>query len=196
MTVHGSKGLESPIVIMPDSAKRRPPREGQVLTAPDGTALWRGRSGERPDAVEDLAAHLTARQLQERKRLLYVGLTRAESWLIVAAAGETGTGEDSWHAMVEAGFDRLDLPQMRWPAPWGGEIRRLSFGDWPLTAPETIRIAPATIAAPDWLRSAPPLMPAQLRPVAAPPPGCAGLGWPLGGSDGCPRSTAPRHRPR
>ena len=49
----------------------------------------------------------------------------------------------------------------------GGEIRRLSFGDWPGSAPETIRIAPATIAAPDWLRSAPPLMPAKRRPVAA-----------------------------
>ena len=167
MTVHGSKGLESPIVIMPDSARRKPPREGQVLVAPDGSALWRGRKGERPDAVEDLAAHLTERQLQERKRLLYVGLTRAESWLIVAAAGETGTDEESWHAMVEAGFGRSDLTQTRLPAPWGGEIRRLSFGDWPGSAPETIRIAPATIAAPDWLRSAPPLMPAKRRPVAA-----------------------------
>ncbi len=167
MTVHGSKGLESPIVIMPDSAKRRPPREGQVLTAPDGTALWRGRSGERPEAVEDLAAHLTARQLQERKRLLYVGLTRAESWLIVAAAGETGIGEDSWHAMVEAGFDRSDLTQTRLPAPWGGEIRRLSFGDWPLSAPEQLRVAPVSVTAPDWLRAAPPPMPAKRRPIAA-----------------------------
>ncbi|HRM74730.1 MAG TPA: PD-(D/E)XK nuclease family protein, partial [Paracoccus sp. (in: a-proteobacteria)] len=111
--------------------------------------------------------HLTARQLQERKRLLYVGLTRAESWLIVAAAGETGTGEDSWHAMVEAGFDRLELPQMRLPAPWGGEIRRLSFGDWPLTAPELASVAPVAVTAPDWLRAAPPPMPAKRRPVAA-----------------------------
>ncbi len=167
MTVHGSKGLESPIVIMPDSAKRRPPREGQVLTAPDGTALWRGRKGERPDAVEDLAAHLTERQLQERKRLLYVGLTRAESWLIVAAAGETGAGEDSWHALVEAGFGGSGLTETRIPAPLGGDIRRLSFGDWPETAPETLRIAPKAVTEPDWLRAAPPQMPQKRRPVAA-----------------------------
>ena len=167
MTVHGSKGLESPIVIMPDSAKRRAPREGQVLVDPDGRALWRGRKGERPDAVEDLAAHLTERQLQERKRLLYVGLTRAESWLIVAAAGETGTDEDSWHAMVEAGFGRSDLTEDRLPAPWGGEIRRLRFGDWPQTAPDALRVAAAPVAEPDWLRAAPPPMPAKRRPVAA-----------------------------
>ena len=167
MTVHGSKGLESPVVIMPDSAKRKPPREGQVLAAPDGTALWRGRKGERPDAVEDLAAHLTERQLQERKRLLYVGLTRAESWLIVAAAGETGEAEESWHAMVAAGFGRSGLTESRIPAPWGGEIRRLSFGDWPETAPDARRFEAAPVSEPGWLRAAPPPMPEKRRPIAA-----------------------------
>lgn len=167
MTVHGSKGLESPIVIMPDSAKRRPPREGQVLPGPDGTALWRGRKGERPDAVEELAAAQTERQLQERKRLLYVGLTRAESWLIMAAAGETGTDEESWHAMVEAGFGRSDLVETRIPAPWGGDIRRLSHGDWPKVAPETAIALPAPIVAPDWLGASPPPMPEKRRAVAA-----------------------------
>ncbi|WP_374425708.1 double-strand break repair helicase AddA [Paracoccus sp. (in: a-proteobacteria)] len=167
MTVHGSKGLESPIVIMPDSAKRQSPREGQMLIAPDGTALWRGRKEERPDPVAELAAEQTARQLQERKRLLYVGLTRAESWLIVAAAGETGAEEDSWHAMVEAGFGRSDLDETRIPAPWGGEIRRLSHGQWPEAAPEGTRAAPAPLAAPGWLDAAPPPMPEKRRAVAA-----------------------------
>lgn len=167
MTVHGSKGLESPIVIMPDSAKRRAPREGQVLPGPDGTALWRGRKGERPEAVEEIAAALTERQLQERKRLLYVGLTRAESWLIMAAAGDTGADQDSWHAMVEAGFGRSDLVQTRLPAPWGGEIRRLSHGQWPEEAPQAPAPSGRAIQAPDWLRAAPPAPPPKRRPVAA-----------------------------
>ncbi|MFH5775136.1 double-strand break repair helicase AddA [Paracoccus sp. NGMCC 1.201697] len=167
MTVHGSKGLESPIVIMPDTAKRRPPREGQVLTMPDGMPLWRGKKGERPDVVEDLAADLTDRQLQERKRLLYVGLTRAESWLIVAAAGETGVDEDSWHSLVAAGIDRADLTETRLPADWGGEIRRLSFGNWPETAPETVHVERSMPVEPGWLRADPPAAPEKRRPVAA-----------------------------
>ncbi|GLK66212.1 double-strand break repair helicase AddA [Paracoccus kondratievae] len=167
MTVHGSKGLESPIVIMPDCATRRAPREMPVLVGPDGLALWRGRNGERPEPVEELAALQTERQLQERKRLLYVGLTRAESWLIVAAAGDTGVGEDSWHAMVEAGMGRSDLTQTRLPAPWGGEIRRLSFGDWPENAPAAIRESRAPLDEPQWLRSSPPPAPPKARPVAA-----------------------------
>lgn len=165
MTVHGSKGLESPVVIMPDAAKRRSPHEGRVLIGPEGLALWRGRKGERPDTVEALAEDQTRRQLEERKRLLYVGLTRAESWLIVAAAGETDP--ESWHGMVEAGLGRCALAETRIPCDWGGEIRRLEFGDWPETAPEGIRTAPAALDAPDWLDAPPPPMPQKRRPVAA-----------------------------
>lgn len=164
MTVHGSKGLESPIVIMPDAAKRRPPREAPVLPVPDGLALWRGRKGERPDPVEDLAEAQTRRQLEERKRLLYVGLTRAESWLIVAAAGETDP--DSWHGMVEAGFARSTLPETGIVAPWG-QIRRLHWGDWPEAAPDTPHRERAVVALPDWLAAPLPAVPLKRRPVAA-----------------------------
>lgn len=183
MTVHGSKGLESPIVIMPDTAKRKPPREGQVLPGPGGVVLWRGKKGERPDPVEELAADQTERQLQERKRLLYVGLTRAESWLIVAAAGETGEGEDSWHAMVEAGMGRSGLTQTLLPGPWGGDIRRLEFGVWPATAPDTMRMAKAALAEPDWLRAPPPPAPEKVRPVAATALGGAKVIGAMGGGD-------------
>ncbi len=41
MTVHGAKGLEAPIVILPDCAKRKPPMPGKLLKLPDGPVLWR-----------------------------------------------------------------------------------------------------------------------------------------------------------
>lgn len=164
MTVHGSKGLESPIVIIPDAAKRRPPREAPVLQVPGGLALWRGRKDERPDPVEELAEEQTRRQLAERKRLLYVGLTRAESWLIVAAAGDTDP--DSWHGMVEAGFARSALPETRIAAPWG-DIRRLAWGDWPEDAPASLPRHHVQAAVPDWLTAPLPPVPAKRRPVAA-----------------------------
>lgn len=169
MTVHGSKGLESPVVIMPDSAKRRAPREGAVMKTPDTAPIWRGRKDERPEHIAALADEQTERQILERKRLLYVGLTRAESWLIVAAAGETGLAEDSWHAQVADGLSRLGegLVETQHPASWGGMIRRFSHGEWPTEAPETIAPVEVVITEPDWLR-----LPAELRqrpprPVAA-----------------------------
>ncbi|MCV2445977.1 double-strand break repair helicase AddA [Paracoccus sp. DMF] len=164
MTVHGSKGLESPIVIMPDCARRRAPREAPVLPGADGLALWRGRKGERPDPVEALAEEQTRRQLEERKRLLYVGLTRAESWLIVAAAGETDA--ESWHGMVEAGFARSTLAERRIPSLWG-EIRRLEWGDWPEAAPDSPPRTRPVAELPDWLSAPLPPVPAKQRPVSA-----------------------------
>lgn len=168
MTVHGSKGLESPIVIMPDSAKRRPPMEGQILRVPDGPPVWRGRKDERPEPIAALADALKERQLQERKRLLYVGLTRAESWLILAAAGDTGEGEESWHAQVMDGFGRLDgVSQTKHQTAWGGEALRVSHGEWPETAPETVRALPAEIGIPDWLTGPVPPGKRRVLPVAA-----------------------------
>lgn len=138
MTVHGAKGLESPVVILPDTAKRKPPNGGQHLPLPDRPAVWRGTKAERPGIVAQAVADETRRAEEERRRLLYVALTRAESWLIVAAAGDTGDGTDSWHAMVTQGFDRasaraLGLCEDALPLPDGGAARRLSWGDWPET---------------------------------------------------------------
>jgi ATP-dependent helicase/nuclease subunit A len=165
MTVHGSKGLESPIVIMPDTAKRRPPREAWVVPGPDGLALWRGNKDERAAPVKELVENQARRQLEERKRLLYVGLTRAESWLIVAAAGVADA--ESWHGMVAAGFDRSALPQSRIPTPLG-EIRRLQWGDWPEAAPDdSPRRDRPPVATPDWLAAPLPAIRATRRPVAA-----------------------------
>lgn len=53
------------------------------------------------------------------------------------------------------------------PAPWGGEIRRLSFGDWPAEAPDTWRAERPPVAMPLWLAAPPPPMPAKRRPIAA-----------------------------
>ena len=49
MTVHGAKGLEAPIVILPDTAVRQdganPP---QMLRLADGQPAWRMRADEAP----------------------------------------------------------------------------------------------------------------------------------------------------
>lgn len=173
MTVHGAKGLESPVVVLPDCATRKPPEEGRILTLPDRPAVWRGTRADRPPTVAEAVALRARRAEEERRRLLYVALTRAESWLIVAAAGEAGTGTDSWHAMVAEGFDRaaaegcggeVALPE---PVAGLGPARRLAFGSWPEPAAAEVAAAEAEATPePAWLRA--PVAPARLsRPVAA-----------------------------
>jgi len=117
MTVHGAKGLEAPIVVLPDT-NQTPQRGGGLLeiapAAPTARPelpllVWRGNS--KATEVGPLAQ---ARQMSDReedeeyRRLLYVALTRAEERLIVAGWESRANRQDpSWYDLVAAGFDRI-----------------------------------------------------------------------------------------
>jgi len=72
MTVHGAKGLESPIVILPDTTNI-PTLRDVLLPSEDGGQVW-----NKDDApyVEFLKEEAKARIAQEQLRLLYVAMTR------------------------------------------------------------------------------------------------------------------------
>ncbi|QBX35884.1 double-strand break repair helicase AddA [Paracoccus liaowanqingii] len=166
MTVHGSKGLESPIVILPETQTRRAASR-QPLVRLDRLPVWRGAAADRCDSVALAVADWDRRQGEERRRLLYVAMTRAESWLIVAAAGETGEGLDSWHAMVAEGAGRAGLDRSDLTVEGIGTGLRLSWGDWPEQAPSVATALPPRRNPPDWaLRMAPPA-PDFVAPVTA-----------------------------
>ncbi|PZO67300.1 MAG: double-strand break repair helicase AddA [Paracoccus denitrificans] len=169
MTVHGAKGLESPIVILPDTAKRGTHQTGRTIASTDGkTVFWRGTKPDRSPAIAALVDDEARRRDEENRRLLYVALTRAESWLIVAAAGDAGEGLESWHAMVSAGMDRAaGLTASSHPAHWGGDIRQLDFGAWPADAATVDHTPTVPVPLPDWMRDHPPPSPVITRPIAA-----------------------------
>jgi len=126
MTVHGAKGLESPIVILPDTGPRRAPMPGEIMMA-DGIPLWRTNADTMPDALISARDEAQAKQMNERLRLLYVALTRAEKWLIVAAAGDLDKEGDSWYQMVSQvmGGENADTLMA-----CDQNIQRLDHGDW------------------------------------------------------------------
>ncbi|SNR32612.1 double-strand break repair helicase AddA [Paracoccus sediminis] len=184
MTVHGSKGLESPVVILPET-KRRKPGRGQQTIRLDALPAWRGTAAERPDAVAEAVADHDLRQEQERRRLLYVAMTRAESWLIVAAAGDTGSGLESWHSMVAVGAERCTLERVAIDIDGVGAAQRLFFGDWPDQAVTLDRVLAPMVPAPDWAgRRAPPPPPRMLATAATALGGAKVLGD--GGDDSDP----------
>ena len=136
MTVHGAKGLEAPIVMLPDTAKRDI-RVNQELLPVGDQVIWKSAAATSPPAVVDLRSAVIDKQAEERLRLLYVAMTRAEKWLIVGAAGDVGDGDASWYNIVADGmtargaYDDVlaDIP-----------IKRVSEGDW--NAPPRIKRKP------------------------------------------------------
>ena len=125
MTVHGAKGLEAPIVILPDSTgpSNDRPEDGLLFNEDGPYVSFRARED---DAVVTAArAAYQERMLGEHWRLLYVGMTRARDRLIVCGAqhGNAKEGETqvSWRASVERAL--TDLGATGCETPFGDGLR-------------------------------------------------------------------------
>lgn len=120
MTVHGSKGLQAPIVILADAVgnphtspvrdlaleEDLPEGSGQPLLLP---ALQKEEKAAQVLAAEEEAK---AEEMAEHWRLLYVAMTRAEEALFIGGAlgkREKEPHADSWYARLAAQFP--DLPE-------------------------------------------------------------------------------------
>ncbi|HEY3847665.1 MAG TPA: double-strand break repair helicase AddA [Acetobacteraceae bacterium] len=146
MTVHGAKGLQAPLVILPDTTAI-PPDEGPILWAEDpqtrvAVPLFSPRKEFRCVAAQRVRDDLTRRRLEEHNRLLYVALTRAEDRLVVCGwQTRRGLPEVCWYNLVTRGFDRLAPEHVAFDG-WDGTLARVS-------APQLITVTSATPALPD-----------------------------------------------
>ncbi len=198
MTVHGAKGLEAPVVILPDTTSRAKPQGPSLMpvqidpldpAAGEGWLMCPGK------AIDDCAASGRARQTRidradaEQLRLLYVALTRARDRLIIMGRRlkrpATGFDEASWWDVISETFGRLA------PRELDGGVLRYGADDVQTIArraPEADRVEIA-----GWARAMPPIdpsaryvSPSQMegaKRIAAPSPlavSTGGEGAPLG----------------
>ena len=168
MTVHGAKGLEAKNVILIDHTTTRP--EGahppRLMTAPianappDATALIWGVAKDKdagPMAEARKRAIDAARD--EYRRLLYVGLTRAEDRLIICGAkGVNKAPGGCWHDLVLSAL----APLSEEASDDDGRIWRFRKGDW--TVPDDgPRAAEKQITLPSWLTTNTPPSPTTAK---------------------------------
>jgi ATP-dependent helicase/nuclease subunit A len=121
MTVHGSKGLEAPIVFLPDtirssqSAAKTDPILWPGRSEPSGLPLWASSSELRADALIERVSDAKLRTDEEYRRLLYVALTRAGERLYIGGAEYAKKGADrtnSWYDRVHAAFTNDTLTEV------------------------------------------------------------------------------------
>ncbi len=124
MTIHKAKGLEFPVVFVPDLHRRFRPETDPLLFSDElGLGL------KVPEAGGDLAptsvhAEIAAREkrlaLLELKRVLYVAFTRAKDYIVLSAAGgKVSAGKDftalgtwlAWLGKVYGFGDLAALPE-------------------------------------------------------------------------------------
>ncbi len=175
MTVHGAKGLEAPVVVLADTVAQASSVRRVAVDAETGLALWLPRSEQEGERAAKLKEQMEARAAEERQRLLYVALTRAEDVLILCGAGDARKVEKDWYGQLSAAMDRLGAREV--PRP-DGPIRRLGEEPEPSMAASEAR--PATPAPPD----APGRSPPEARPRRLAP---SGLGALLDGAKAAPK---------
>ncbi len=175
MTVHGAKGLEAPIVFLPDTctpaANTRP---GALLTLAQAKRpaalsppfVWPVSGSKTLAAVKAAREEASRRDAEEHHRLLYVAMTRARDRLYVAGfEGKRALTSGCWYRLIEEGLAGL---LERSQDATGRPVRRMA--SLQTTEHEARRDAGHAVhlpePLPDWATRRAPVEPARLVPVA------------------------------
>jgi ATP-dependent helicase/nuclease subunit A len=182
MTVHGSKGLEAPVVFLPDTCSGAITARREPLTMlPDDrlapglgeVCAWVVKGASKTAPIEVARDREAALVQQEHNRLLYVAMTRARDRLYVAGFENLrGMAKGSWYDLIETGLEGLLEEAVD---DKGRRVRRLSCRQTAPAQSDEREVAAAVVPAapPDWaMRPAPreanltvPLAPSRIEPV-------------------------------
>ncbi len=109
MTVHASKGLQAPFVILPDTAYSPKLRDKILFSGgTDEFCFWNAYPKVALPEVEEIKDATRQSQYAEYYRLLYVALTRAEDFLMACGIAENKNRNDKcWHAILETALPQI-----------------------------------------------------------------------------------------
>ncbi|MEQ8404512.1 MAG: UvrD-helicase domain-containing protein [Oceanicaulis sp.] len=168
MTVHGAKGLEAPIVFLPDTSQCPKDRSAGLHAHPQAGLVWGPDTANPPRLVESLkdAAQLAADG--EYQRLLYVAITRARDRLVVCGHTYGNGGKidpGSWLDRCLGAFQGEGWREVRTPLDAVAEENGWDAAPGRRFGPDPKRLGPAP-----GLTRARPALPAWATREAGPEP--------------------------
>ena len=180
MTVHGAKGLQAPIVFLPDTCML-PRRQGASIytllrhgVPPEeiGHIVWPA-GGNTLAHIEEAKAVLRKAELEEYHRLLYVAMTRARDRLYICGWSQKDAPEKaSWYELVDQGLQGLLTEEAGYD---GKPVRRLiSKQTVAAKVPDAATAGLEAAPLPDWASK--PAAPERSRELLTP----SGLGALMG----------------
>jgi ATP-dependent helicase/nuclease subunit A len=185
MTVHGAKGLEADIVILPDTTSLPDPpgKRGDLLYTDKGV-VYPVTDSEAPAAVKVAKAEAAIEALKEHRRLLYVALTRAKDFLYVCGfENKNGVKPGSWYELAQRAAQSLGKTIVQGDAT----LRVVGETDMEAAPPSPILESPRFVL-PDWATAEP--KPEHVTPRLIRPSDAAGLEEPGTFSPAGPKAAA------
>ncbi len=158
MTVHGSKGLQAPIVFLPDTTQA--PTDLPPFAFHENALVWLPPTALDIPLTKALKQTLHHAQMEEYERLLYVALTRAEDALYICG-WESSTTQESWYSRIRESlaplaqgfeFTPLSAQGLRYGTPQ--QSNRVSQAEErpPFLLPQWLQTLPRPEEAPQTLR--------------------------------------------
>ena len=172
MTIHGAKGLEAPVVILPDMLVSQT-KYDPLVTDPKSTMIYfNPGSGLSVDFLENAKEYNKEERRKEENRLLYVALTRAREGLVIGGwKSSARSSKDSNYELIRNAM--ADMPGVV-SHDDGGMALTIHGIEAPEKSEDTDAI-PAVLAAdetvPAWLFTPAPKDPDLGRPFRPSQPG-------------------------
>ena len=112
MTIHGSKGLQAPIIYLPDTVTGIEPSE--QLVRKNKALFWPADTHFLPPLIKTEKEQMAANEAAEHQRLLYVAMTRAASCLFITGwqKSRSSKTKQSWFTLINDGIGKLPFEEI------------------------------------------------------------------------------------
>ena len=166
MTVHAAKGLQAPVVYLPDTCSMPDGKfDSRLIPVPEEEIfLWPVSKKNDDPKTAEVRARMAAARRKEYHRLLYVAMTRAQDWLFITGhEGRQKRPPGCWYDLMQ---EVLAPAAQEISLPWGDTGWRIEAGRVTGEKKEAAAPAARTDALPEWARRPAPPEPRPHRPLA------------------------------